>query len=144
MKVAQAGIVDNDRLAGQMRTDKWLWAVRLYKTRSLAAHDCAAGKVKRGGKNLKASTALKIGDLLEVPSHDGSYKRTVEIVALLEKRVKGSLAAEAVIDHTPAEVLAQAEERRLAHRENRTRRKEGDQGRLTKKNRRNWEKNRYF
>lgn len=127
-----------------MRTDKWLWAVRLYKTRSLAAHDCAAGKVKRDGKNLKASTALKIGDLLEVPSHDGYHKRTIEIVALLEKRVKGILAAEAIIDHTPAEILAEAERRRLAHRENRAIRKTGDQGRLTKKNRRNWEENRYF
>lgn len=127
-----------------MRADKWLWAVRLYKTRSLAAQDCAAGKVKRDGKNLKASSALKVGDILEVPSVDGYHKRTVEIVALLEQRVKGSLAAEAIKDHTPAEVLAEAERRRLAHRESRTRRREGDQGRLTKKNRRNWEENRYF
>ena len=127
-----------------MRTDKWLWAVRLYKTRSMAAHDCAAGKVKRDGKNLKASSSLKIGDIIEVPSHDGFHKRTIEVVALLEKRVKGSLAAEAIKDHTAPEILAEAERRRLAHRENRSIRKEGDQGRLTKKNRRDWEENRYF
>lgn len=100
--------------------------------------------MKRDGKNLKASTALKIGDILELPSHDGSHKRTIEIITLLEKRVKGTLAAEAIKEHTSAEILAEAERRRLANREARANRKLGDQGRLTKKNRRNWEENRYF
>jgi ribosome-associated heat shock protein Hsp15 len=108
-----------------MRLDKWLWSVRLYKTRSQASHDCSAGKVKRGGKHLKPSTSLKIGDTLEVPSPDNTYKRTVEVVQLLEKRVSAA--------------LAEAEKRRLAQKENRQFRKEGDQGRLTKQKRRQWE-----
>ena len=127
-----------------MRTDKWLWATRFYKTRSRAAHDCAAGKVKRAGKNLKASTALKIGDQLEIPSHDGSHKRSIEIVELIEKRVKATLAASTFIDHTPAAIIAEAETRRLVHQENRAARKAGDQGRLTKKKRRDWEDSGFF
>ena len=122
-----------------MRVDKWLWSVRLYKTRSQASHDCSAGKVKRGGKTLKPSTSLKIGETLEVPSPDNSYKRSIEVVQLIDKRVSAPLAREAYLDHTPAEILAEAERRRLANKENRQRRKEGDQGRLTKRKRRQWE-----
>ena len=122
-----------------MRVDKWLWAVRLYKTRSKASHDCSAGKIKRDDNNLKPSTSLKIGDTLEVPSPDNTYKRTVEVVQVIEKRVSAPLAQAAYLDHTPAEVLAEAEKRRLALKENRQLRKEGDQGRLTKRKRRQWE-----
>jgi len=122
-----------------MRIDKWLWAVRLYKTRSRAAHDCSAGKIKRSGKTLKPSSVLKAGDHLEVPSPDNTYKREVEVVELLEKRVAAPIAQAAYLDHTPAEVLAEAERRRLANKENRQSRKEGDQGRLTKRKRRRWE-----
>jgi ribosome-associated heat shock protein Hsp15 len=122
-----------------MRVDKWLWSVRLYKTRSKAAHDCSAGKVKRDGKNLKPSAALKSGDRLEVPAPDNSYKRVIEVIELLATRVSAPIAQSAYQDHTPAEILAEAEERRLAKRENRRTRREGDQGRLTKRKRRQWE-----
>ncbi len=122
-----------------MRVDKWLWSVRLYKTRSKASHDCSAGKIKRRGQNLKPSSALKVGDTLEVPSPDNSYKRTVEVIELLEKRVSAPVAQAAYTDHTPAEILAEAERRRLALKEDRQFRKEGDQGRLTKRKRRQWE-----
>jgi len=122
-----------------MRVDKWLWSVRLYKTRSKASHDCSAGKIKRSGDTLKPSASLKIGDTLEVPSPDNSFKRTIEIVQLLEKRVSASLAQAAYLDHTPAEILAEAERRRLALKADRQFRKEGDQGRLTKRKRRQWE-----
>ncbi len=122
-----------------MRVDKYLWAIRLFKTRSLAAKECTAGKVKRDGKNLKPSTSLKIGDRIEVPATDGSHKREIEVVELLEKRVAAPLARAAYIDHTSAEVLAEAERRRLEKKEARQIRQEGDQGRLTKKKRRLWE-----
>ncbi|MGJ8697786.1 MAG: RNA-binding S4 domain-containing protein [Verrucomicrobiaceae bacterium] len=127
-----------------MRADKWLWATRFFKTRSQAAHDCAAHKVKRAGDPIKASTSLKIGDRLEIPSLDGTHKRSIEIAELIDKRVKASLAAAAFIDHTPPEVLADAERRRIANREARANRKLGDQGRLTKKKRRDWEDNSFF
>jgi len=123
-----------------MRVDKYLWAIRLYKTRSKASHDCSAGKIKRAGKNVKPSTALKEGDHLEVPSADGLYKRIIKVVQLLEKRVSAPLAQAAYIDHTPADILAEAEQRRLALKKSREYRKAGDQGRLTKKKRRLWER----
>jgi len=122
-----------------MRVDKWLWAARLYKTRSKASHDCSAGKVKRSGNTLKPSAALKPGDTLEVPSHDNRFKRIIEVVELLEKRVAAPIAQAAYHDHTPAEILAEAEKRRLAEKEHRQFRKQGDQGRLTKRKRRQWE-----
>ena len=122
-----------------MRVDKWLWAVRLYKTRSKASHDCSVGKVKRRGDTLKPSASLKIGDTLEVPAPDNSYKRAIEVVELLEKRVSAPLAQAAYLDQTPAEILAEAEKRRLAEKANREARKQGDQGRLTKRKRRQWQ-----
>ena len=58
------------------------------------------------------------------PSPDNTYKRTVEVVQLLEKRVSAALAREAHLDHTPSEILAEAEKRRLAQKENRQFRKQ--------------------
>tara|TARA_B100000900_G_C20277803_1_gene592756 strand:+ start:170 stop:559 length:390 start_codon:yes stop_codon:yes gene_type:complete len=129
-----------------MRVDKWLWSIRLYKTRSQASRDCSTGKVKRSGKTLKPSAALKIGDTLEVPSFDNAFKRNIEVVQLVEKRVGAPLAREAYLDHTPPEIIAEAEYRRLANKENRQSRRNGDQGRLTKRNRRQWEEggNKFF
>jgi ribosome-associated heat shock protein Hsp15 len=70
-----------------VRCDKWLWAARFFKTRGQAAEMCAAGKVKRLGHALKASSSLHPGDLLEIPFPKGPGTRTVRIVALFEKRV---------------------------------------------------------
>ena len=102
------------------------------------------GETKR--KTLKPSAALKIGDTLEVPSFDNAFKRNIEVVQLIEKRVGAPLAREAYLDHTPPEIIAEAEYRRLANKENRQSRKNGDQGRLTKRNRRQWEEggNKFF
>lgn len=121
-----------------VRLDKWLWSVRLYKTRSLATKECNAGKIKRGTTALKPSAAIQVGDHLDVPSPDGTHKRHLEVVALLEKRVSAPLAREAFIDHTSEDVLKAAAEARAQLRENRLLRQEGDQGRMTKKRRREW------
>ena len=74
----------------------------------------------------------------EVPAPDGTHKRHLEIVELLEKRVSAPLAREAFVDHTPEDVLKAAAEARAKKRENRLLRQEGDQGRMTKKKRRDW------
>jgi len=123
-----------------VRIDKWLWAVRLFKTRTFAAQQCSAGKIKRLSKSLKPSTTVKVGDRLLVPSPDGSHKRDIEIAELFDKRVGAPIAQAAYIDHTPAEVLALAIEVAKENRINRQTRKSGDQGRMTKKQRREWRK----
>ena len=123
-----------------MRVDKWLWAVRLFKTRTFAGQQCSAGKIKRLGSSLKPSATIKVGDKLQVPSPDGSFKREIEVVELYDKRVGAPIAQAAYIDTTPAEVLELAAQVRSDNRANRQLRKEGDQGRMTKKQRRDWRK----
>lgn len=122
------------------RLDKWLWAVRLYKTRSLAAKACQAGKIKRTQKALKPSATLQIGDHLDITVPENTHVRHIEVVQLIEKRVSAPLAREAHLDHTSADVLKAVEEKRKILREERIFRQEGDQGRMTKKKRREWDK----
>jgi ribosome-associated heat shock protein Hsp15 len=121
-----------------VRVDKWLWAVRLFKTRSLAAKECSGGKIKRSGAPLKPAAQIKIGDRLEVPAADNTHKRILEVTRLLDKRVSASLAQDAFTDHTPAEILTAAAQKKAFLRGDRLRRQEGDQGRMTKKRRREW------
>lgn len=123
-----------------VRLDKWLWAVRLFKTRSLAAKACESGRVKLEGRPLKPSHVLRGGERLEVPFPEGPGTRTVHVLGLLDRRVSAPLAREACEDLTPEPVL---EARRLWS-EARTHRKEGDQGRPTKKNRRDLERRGFF
>ena len=121
------------------RLDKWLWAVRLYKTRSLATKACQAGKIKRLQKALKPSATLQIGDHLDITVPDNTHVRHLEVVQLLDKRVSAPLAREAIIDHTSADVLKEVEEKKKILKEERQFRQDGDQGRMTKKKRREWE-----
>lgn len=121
-----------------IRIDKWLWAARFFKTRSLATKECSAGKIKRGTTPLKPAASIQIGDHLEIPAADDTYKRHIEVTGLLDKRVSAPLAREAYLDHTPEDVLAAAKERRAIHLKDRINRQEGDQGRMTKKKRREW------
>ena len=123
-----------------VRIDKWLWAVRLFKTRTQAAAACNNGKVKRANASVKASAIVRIGDHLDVPTHDGLYKRHIEVVGLYDKRVGAPLAQAAYSDHTSEDSLKEAAQKRSANRENRLLRKEGDQGRMTKKQMRDWKK----
>ena len=85
----------------EVRVDKWLWAVRLYKTRTLATEACKAGKVKIAGQPIKASRVLKIGDEIEV--HLGSLNKTVKVKELLHNRVGPKLVEQYLIDLTPIE-----------------------------------------
>lgn len=84
-----------------VRIDKWLWAVRLYKTRSLATEACKAGKIKIDGQPVKPSRDARIGDVLTV--NLGTITRTVEIKALLHNRVGAKLVPDFLIDLTPPE-----------------------------------------
>lgn len=83
-----------------MRIDVWLWAVRLTKSRSVAADLCRSGRVRINGKVAKASASAAVGD--RVTWRDPLRDRDVEIVELLPKRVGAPLAAKAYLDHSPA------------------------------------------
>lgn len=81
------------------RVDKWLWAVRLYKTRSDASTACHAGHVEVNGVAAKPATKVTVGD--RVAARVGDRDRVLEVVRILEKRVGAPVAAEALIDHSP-------------------------------------------
>ncbi len=120
-----------------LRADKWLWATRFFKTRSQASKACEGGKVKRDGDSIKPSTVLKAGDQLTIPAHEANYQKSITIMQIIEKRVSASLASEAFEDHTDEALIKEARE---TARIERIMRQEGNQGRLTKKKRRDWEK----
>ena len=83
----------------QTRVDTWVWAVRLYKTRSVAAAACKAGHVRVNGERAKAATTVKVGD--EVRLRGEGHERVVEVRRVIEKRVSAPLAAECLVDNSP-------------------------------------------
>jgi ribosome-associated heat shock protein Hsp15 len=68
----------------EIRVDKWLWAARFFKTRSLAADAVAGGKAKLNGERVKAAKAVRIGD--EVRVQTGPYERIVRVRGLSDRR----------------------------------------------------------
>jgi ribosome-associated heat shock protein Hsp15 len=85
------GDQDADRPPGRLRLDKWLWAARFYKTRSLAAQAVEGGKVKLNGERAKPAKDVKPGDLVEVRS--GELQWQVEVRALSPRRGPAAEAA---------------------------------------------------
>jgi ribosome-associated heat shock protein Hsp15 len=70
--------------------DKWLWAARFFKSRSLAARACELGRIASNGQEAKASREVRIGDLLQVKSDAGEFQ--VEVVLLSEVRAPATVA----------------------------------------------------
>lgn len=116
-----------------VRIDKWLWSVRLYKSRSLATDACANGKVQINEQTAKASRLIKVGDV--ITAEVGEILRTVKVIALLEKRVGAKLVSQFLEDLTPAAEYAKPKEK---HFQSFAFRPKGS-GRPTKKDRRNIE-----
>ena len=83
-----------------VRLDKWLWAVRLFKTRTLADAACHAGHVKIAGASVKSARLVRPGETLSVLA--GGVHRTVKVLAPLDRRVGAALVSEALEDLTPA------------------------------------------
>ncbi|MEO5802384.1 MAG: RNA-binding S4 domain-containing protein [Verrucomicrobiota bacterium] len=92
-----------------VRIDKWLWAVRLYKSRSIAADACATGKVQVNGQPAKPSRSIRTGDL--VTALAGEILRTVKVISTLEKRVGAKLVGQYFEDLTPASEFAKPKEK---------------------------------
>ncbi|AWB89094.1 RNA-binding S4 domain-containing protein [Homoserinimonas hongtaonis] len=82
-----------------VRVDSWLWAVRVYKTRSAATSACRAGHVKLGGDRVKAAQAVRVGD--EVRVRIAGFDRTFIVQRLIAKRVGAPEAATAYLETTP-------------------------------------------
>jgi ribosome-associated heat shock protein Hsp15 len=114
----------------QVRIDKWLWAVRIYKTRSDAASACRASAIRINGVIAKPASQLRIGD--SVSARNKAITRTLRVIGITEKRVRASLADEYIEDKTPQLEYDLAAEKRA---NTRLFKHEGG-GRPTKKDRR--------
>lgn len=87
--------------AGQehVRVDSWIWAVRIFKTRSAATEACRGGHVKVNGISVKPSAPVRVGD--QVAARVMDRDRVVEVARLVDKRVGPPAAAECLVDHSP-------------------------------------------
>ena len=112
------------------RIDKWLWAVRIYKTRSIATEACAGGKVKIDGNTVKASRMVRKGDIIQVRKRVIKYE--YKVLKIAAKRMGAKLVPAFLKDITPKEELDKLES---AHKQPIQTREKG-QGRPTKKERR--------
>lgn len=93
------GLCYGKRVMADMRVDKWLWAARFFKSRSLAAAACDGGKVDLNEQAAKPSRAVRPGDLVRVTLPRG--KKLVRVVLLSERRGPGAQAALLYEDLTP-------------------------------------------
>lgn len=85
----------------KLRIDKYLWAIRIFKTRSLATEACKAGRVKLNGQNIKPSYVVKVGETYAIQK--GIEKKVILVTGLLERRVDAKTAVQYYEDHTPVE-----------------------------------------
>jgi len=85
----------------KLRLDKYLWSIRIFKTRSLAADACEKGKVKLNGTAVKASKHVNINDEYEIKAEERKW--IIKVIDLLDHRVQYSEAIKYYIDLTPAE-----------------------------------------
>ncbi|CAN5901286.1 RNA-binding S4 domain-containing protein [soil metagenome] len=81
------------------RVDRWMWAVRLYKTRSDAADACRGGHVQINGRPAKPASQVRVGDRIE--ARVNRRERIAEITRLIENRVGAAIATQCYADHSP-------------------------------------------
>lgn len=117
----------------EVRVDKYLWAMRIYKTRSIATDACKCGRVKMNGVELKPSRMFHVGDIFTV--RKGPITYTYRILQLWGNRLGAKMVPEYLQDITPKEQLELLELARYAAQSGRDR----GTGRPTKKDRRNIE-----
>jgi len=98
----------------EVRVDKWLWAARLFKTRSAASHAVLGGRVHLNGERIKPSKLVRAGDMIEVTGR--TVRRTLAVTGLADRRGPASVAA-TLYKETPESLAARERytiERRLA------------------------------
>ncbi len=118
----------------KLRLDKYLWAIRLFKTRSQSADACDKGKVKFNRENTKASRAVQVGDEYEVKTENKRW--VIKVTGLLHTRMQYSEAIKFYIDITPADELDRIKFQAAAFH---TGKRMSKQGRPTKKDKRDLE-----
>jgi ribosome-associated heat shock protein Hsp15 len=92
-----------DQNAVGVRADRWLWAARFFRSRSLAAQACDGGKVDVDGRTAKPHKLVRVGDLVDLTLPGG--KRRLKVAALSEKRGPASVAQQLYEDLTPPKPL---------------------------------------
>jgi len=117
----------------EVRIDKWLWATRVFKTRTIAAEACKKNRVTIGGANVKPSRMIKIGDVLQIRKPPITY--SFKVLGLTENRVGAKLVSNYLENITPAEQYELLEIKKIAGFVDRER----GLGRPTKKERRDLE-----
>ena len=90
-------------MADKVRIDKYLWSIRIFKSRTLATDACKEGKVKLHEENAKPSAMVTVGDIIDVIK-DG-FKLKYKVIQLIEKRVSPILAKPCYEDLTPEEEI---------------------------------------
>jgi len=107
LSVASTSAADAD----DTRLDKWLWLVRAYKTRVLAAEACRQGRVQLDGREAKPAATVRIGQVVE--ARQGIVTRRVAVLGLPRGRQGAAKVAEFARDETPPEMIAAAREQRV-------------------------------
>lgn len=88
----------------EVRIDKWLWAVRLFKTRTIAVEACKKGRIAISGTTIKPSRNIKVGEVIQVRKPPITY--SFEVLALADKRMGAKLVPEFMKDVTPSSEYA--------------------------------------
>ncbi len=118
-----------------MRIDKWLWAARFFKTRSLASRACELGRIDCNGQTVKASREIRVGDMLRLKNDSGEF--TVEVLLLSE--IRGAAAVAQTLycetEESRAMRLKLAEERKATPRIEPV-----SEGKLSKRDRRKFDR----
>jgi len=126
----------------KVRIDKWLWSIRIFKSRTISTTAVKAGKVKLGDVTLKPSSGVEVGQIVSVKKNGFNFQ--FEVLKLIEKRVSATLAAECYENRTPEEEMHKYENWYIGKAQ--PERRERGAGRPTKKERREIEdfKEEYF
>ncbi len=117
----------------EVRVDKWLWAVRIFKTRSIASDACKKGRVMTNGVSLKPSRNIRVGDIIQVRKAPVTF--SFKVLALAEKRMGAKLVPDFMENVTPPDQYEILELNKISGFVDRQR----GTGRPTKKDRRDLE-----
>ena len=115
----------------KLRIDKYLWSIRIFKTRSIAADACNSGKVKLNGASVKPAKTVTLGDQYDIKTENKKWK--IEVTSLLHNRVKYEEAIKSYLDLSPIESLDKTQASSFVFN---TGKRQSKQGRPTKKEKR--------